>query len=385
MVTKQMVNNLAMKRLIYISAILFVLSGCSKSSSEGNTSESINLDGYTQSTAPITFQTALNWGDDQTRAIPTTSLNFYEFGLFGYFIDDGVEDAIETLTPNFMYNQQVTSSSSTTVWSYSPLKYWSNDDNDRIQFFGYHPYNSADIELSANNATGYPKFTVTPHANPYDQDDFIVASTEPLGNDTESVPLNFTHKLAQVRIYAAHCGGSAGTVNILNITISGYRASGTCVYDATNKEFVWKHQQETEEVPDDADKATYYLDSSEINIETSIAPLTTATTDINDYTSIDVGLGKSYMMLIPQGVIGDLHFTVLFSYTLSGSTVQAFQELTLAADSGSTLVENEIKYYLLLIDPTDVGFGSITVTSEPWSDVDIENTETGSDGVYQIE
>lgn len=90
-------------------------------------------------------------------------------------------------------------------------------------------------------------------------------------------------------------------------------------------------------------------------------------------------------MLIPQGVIGDLHFTVLFSYTLSGSTVQAFQELTLAADSGSTLVENEIKYYLLLIDPTDVGFGSITVTSEPWSDVDIENTETGSDGVYQIE
>ncbi|MFR9578887.1 MAG: fimbrillin family protein [Rikenellaceae bacterium] len=374
-----------MKRLIYISAILLVLAGCSKSKSksDGDTSESNTLDGYTQSTTPIAFQTALNWGDDQTRGIETTSLNFYEFGLFGYFIDNGDEDAIESLTPNFMYNQQVSYSSSTKLWSYSPIKYWSNDDNDRIQFFGYHPYNSEDIELSANNAVGYPTFTVTPHANPYDQDDFVVASTEPLGNDTESVSLSFTHKLAQARIYAAHCGDQSATVNIMNITISGYRGSGTCTYDATEKGFVWEHQQGTETVPADKDKATYYLDETEINTNISggIANLGSATVNIDDYTLLDLSLGKSYMMLIPQDEIGELKFTVLFSYTLSSSTVQAFQELTLA--SGSTLVENEIKYYLLLIDPEDVGFGSITVTSEPWIDVDIDNTD--NDGVYQIE
>ena len=54
-----------------------------------------------------------------------------------------------SVTPNFMYNQQVTWDGSHGVWTYEPVKYWPNGDGteenlDYISFFAYAPYSLGD-------------------------------------------------------------------------------------------------------------------------------------------------------------------------------------------------------------------------------------------------
>ncbi len=116
----------------------------------------------------------------------TTSLQGGDgFGVFATY-SDGDDYNSATATPNFMYNQQVTYSSS--AWTYSPLKYWPNETvndsqspaatgptgvakADKLSFFAYAPYvtkAAADadaatgtgiIGMSANNVAGDPTIT----------------------------------------------------------------------------------------------------------------------------------------------------------------------------------------------------------------------------------
>lgn len=95
------------------------------------------------------------------------------FGVFAYYTDEGdyvaasaaasEGNAATTASPcNFMYNQQVTGTSSTTgegddavttySWTYSPIKYWPNDPNAKLTFFAYAPYDDAD---DTDNDNGY--------------------------------------------------------------------------------------------------------------------------------------------------------------------------------------------------------------------------------------
>ena len=112
----------------------------------------------------------------------TTSLQTSGFGVFATY-SDGADYSSATATPNFMYNQPVTYSSS--AWTYSPLKYWPNETvndsqspaatgptgvttADKLSFFAYAPYvtkaaaeadassGTGIIGMSANNYTGDP-------------------------------------------------------------------------------------------------------------------------------------------------------------------------------------------------------------------------------------
>ena len=93
----------------------------------------------------------------QTGVMNTTQLQTTGFGVFAY---QSEASWTSDNTPNFMYNQHVTYT--TPSWIYSPLKYWPNetgsnniDDNgarsgklERLTFFAYAPY------VVANPATG---------------------------------------------------------------------------------------------------------------------------------------------------------------------------------------------------------------------------------------
>ena len=90
----------------------------------------------------------------QTGVMNTTQLQTTGFGVFAYQSED-----VWTATnkPDFMYNQHVTYT--TPSWIYSPLKYWPNetgsnniDDNgarsgklERLTFFAYAPYVEATV------------------------------------------------------------------------------------------------------------------------------------------------------------------------------------------------------------------------------------------------
>ena len=99
------------------------------------------------------------------------------FGVFAY---ENAGSYSTSLKPNFMYNQEVTYSSS--AWTYSPIKYWPNQiatngatdaqspaalsaTPHTVSYFAYAPYVSAAsgnegiIAMSANNVAGDPTLT----------------------------------------------------------------------------------------------------------------------------------------------------------------------------------------------------------------------------------
>lgn len=132
------------------------------------------------------------------------------FGVFAYYTDE--DDYVATSTAasegsaattasqcNFMYNQQVTGTSSTTgegddavttySWTYSPVKYWPNDPDDKLTFFAYAPYDDADanaaddevdnISFSAQDQmNGDPVITFTVNNTVKDQTDLLFSKSD---------------------------------------------------------------------------------------------------------------------------------------------------------------------------------------------------------------
>ena len=47
----------------------------------------------------------------------------------------------EGIKANFMNNTKVTYDENLQAWTYSPIKYWPNNVNDKVSFFAYAPYN----------------------------------------------------------------------------------------------------------------------------------------------------------------------------------------------------------------------------------------------------
>lgn len=64
------------------------------------------------------------------------------FGVFAYSTDQkAIKDYLNTdYMPNFMFNQKVTRPTGSTIWEYSPIKYWPNNLDALVSFYGYAPY-----------------------------------------------------------------------------------------------------------------------------------------------------------------------------------------------------------------------------------------------------
>lgn len=211
-----------MKKLIIIAAsAALVLGACSKSEITTPAEQ-----------VPVTFGTYLG----KTRAVSATTFGDMTlatlqgsangFGVFGYYADNsgnGTTNDIASaadpakFTPNFMYNQKVTYSSS--KWSYSPIKYWPNEYSaanakteqgiDKLSFTAYAPHvatvgTEGITAISANDATGSPTITFKVPADGAEQIDLLYAnnfaSTINLTKSTinYAVPFNFAHALSKL-------------------------------------------------------------------------------------------------------------------------------------------------------------------------------------------
>lgn len=126
-----------------------------------------------------------------------------------------------TVSPDFMYNQQVGWDNGNNVWTYTPVKYWPNgeglggENESYLSFFGYAPYSDMDGTDPATNPAGYcisgfsqahaqgdPWLTyrLIPQDNLDKQVDLLYAKqldmTKPTAGD--KVELAFNHALACV-------------------------------------------------------------------------------------------------------------------------------------------------------------------------------------------
>lgn len=153
----------------------------------------------------------------------TTSLQTEGFGVFGYYT--GSRQYNQMSLPNFMYNQQVTKAGTGTDWTYSPIKYWPNEngtngsqDADYLSFFAYAPYAEVDgatgcvatnpqsgiVALTRAKDSGDPLVSYYASFNPSECVDLCWAA--PLldqkrpDNIGEKETFNFHHALAALNV-----------------------------------------------------------------------------------------------------------------------------------------------------------------------------------------
>lgn len=186
------------KHLFFAATALAMLASCSQSDdlsapvvAENTQPQAIEFGTYVGKGT----QTRAGWVGDITDTELKASDKANGFGVFAFYTGNTVYPNVAaakpgTITanenkPNFMYNQHVTWEESSTLWTYSPLKYWPNDfsssnvDNQspaatgtntattggNVSFFAYAPYVASAsgtegiIAMSANNAKGNPTIT----------------------------------------------------------------------------------------------------------------------------------------------------------------------------------------------------------------------------------
>lgn len=153
-----------------------------------------------------------------TRANPVTDESFHDsFGLFAYAYS-GAWD--ETLTPDYMYNVEVTKESSWTTSYHWPGR-------RSVRFFAYAPYDAPGVSLSAPSVAGRPKITYTVPADAKNQTDLSVAFTGELAQpaeDNTATALTFRHALSAVRFVT---GDDMLAGRIERIALKGVHGSGS--------------------------------------------------------------------------------------------------------------------------------------------------------------
>ena len=158
-------EDIGMKRLCSILlALLLLLGACSGEESKN---------GLPQENLPIGFSGVIT----MTRGTGkfATAGELKNVGVFAYFTHGKFNE--NTAIPNFMYNQLVEKQQDEGTWSYSPVKFWSdNSTTDKISFFAYAPHNATGVTPSNAIQKGYPSFTYTTPTAEADQVDLLAAT-----------------------------------------------------------------------------------------------------------------------------------------------------------------------------------------------------------------
>ena len=156
----------------------------------------------------------------QSRA---TTADLANFGVYSY-----IKDNAETPTINqFMIDQLVEKDGS--EWTYSPIKYWPNNDY-KLNFFAYSPHcrTADEVDLNINQGTNgsAPTIDYTVPTETAKQLDLLAASHHYISKDerTENaVPLDFRHLLSEVKFRKGDLSGA----NITALTISDVKSKGS--------------------------------------------------------------------------------------------------------------------------------------------------------------
>lgn len=165
--------------------------------------------------------------DKDARSASFTSESLSSFTLFAYLNDD----------KEFMKNQSV-SKNTDGDWQYSPIKYWPNNPEDYISFYGYALYNDngtfSDLaidkgERSVSFTYALPQAETDPDKNDaVNQPDliFAIAPEQSKEDHGGAVELSFHHALSSILF---KMGNLPKGVKILDISLKSVSTSGTCI------------------------------------------------------------------------------------------------------------------------------------------------------------
>jgi len=124
-------------------------------------------------------------------------------GVYCYYHDNTTWSS--TATPNFMFNQEVVNNG-VEGYTYSPVKYWPNENSDKLSFIAYYPHVASGTAygitpLFTNVSTGLPSFEFTVDNDVSKQVDFLVSDFLPnLPNGTDAVSPSSASDREELRI-----------------------------------------------------------------------------------------------------------------------------------------------------------------------------------------
>lgn len=178
-------------------------------------------------------------GDDEngsTKGIPVNGPSYPDgasFGVLGYRLPDGSWKP--TLSPDFMYNRQVTRMGDR--YAYEGLEYW---PASRIRFFAYHPYanTSNGVQLSGADFQGSPFIRFSVNDSVTRQVDLLLSAPESVLAPA-SLTFPFTHALTRIA-FTVRKSAVPGEITISSITLKNIIGKGTVsMFPLVNGHFVW--------------------------------------------------------------------------------------------------------------------------------------------------
>lgn len=338
MIGTSKINN-CIKRLWPIGMSLLLATACTTDGEEGAESPSV----------PLVFSTTV---DAQTRGGALTTDNLSSAGVFAYFTN-GAFDA-STAKPNFMYNQKLEKSGG--AWTYSPLKYWPNNENDRITFVAYAPYvdeatpGGSNLSFTGLAAAGYPVLTYTVPAKEADQTDLLAAA--PLKDryysavTGSSIKLDMQHALTKVTFKVKSGDKYAKKVTSLSVKAA---AKGELHYKDGG--FEWKNiSGSCEYTPTDAtvnfaatdagrDIATFYF------LPTStVAATFSVTYEANADDGTQIHEKTITNQALPASPLWNAGSSVVYTLNLSEETVTVTTEANSSWESTGS-EEKTVRFY----------------------------------------
>lgn len=252
-----------MKLLRNLSLLVFLtlLSACDLTVDAGDDSKER---GSSADSVAVGFQAYVNRATKagQTGDLTTDVLKTAGFGVLGYS-SNGIPFN-ERSKPDFMYNQPVTCLAG--AWTYEPVKYWPNEENDRVSFFAYAPFvevtpstglvaaepESGILGLSHYLAEGDPQVWYRTTLTPGRDVDLcwgIPFLNQAKQKSNERLQFDFHHALSQlnVQIDADIDGASQATTRIYvrSVTFTGFMTQGSLNLNSTG-EPIWNDISGTE-------------------------------------------------------------------------------------------------------------------------------------------
>lgn len=130
------------------------------------------------------------WGNIETSRAAIVDNGLLTEEGFGVF---AVYDEAQS-SPDFMNNTKVSSDNEGKTWTYSPLKYWPNNEGDDVDFYAYAPY---DASFSVSNMS---KLTYVVPQDVAQQKDLLWSCTNTKNKKKEdgTVHFEFRHALSRI-------------------------------------------------------------------------------------------------------------------------------------------------------------------------------------------
>ena len=312
-----------MKKFFLMAAVAVVaLAGCNKPEPEKVESRVIGFETYTGRTVTKADGSFIGKG---TTELPTGS----KFAVYAYATGANAFDGTNTSNV-FMSNVEVTyaggGKTDETKYSYSPLRYWPNDEaNNKLSFFAYYPAAGSGITAPSNGWGGY---AFTAQTNPANMVDFLfseVAKDQTYSSTNSGkkgvVNMKFHHALSLIKFKVntdADYATDGTVITLKSITLAGVNTKGTLTPQLASPFAAWSAQ---------GTPASFNVFPAGSQVLTTTAVFVPTGTEAAD----------SFLM-VPQTLSNDVKATVVYTVqtgTDAGIENTATIQLNLAKDSAN--------------------------------------------------